>query len=132
MLVVCRGCCGDVDLGGVAKASEHSEFPNEFDNPTVDNKHRTFSSEVKLISLATPLSRTVKCTFIPSFWHSCRNGSLLCSPPLSNWSSLIFPPICFSIIIFYFTNKSRTSFLCLMVYTQRHLDRSSTKKTKYR
>jgi len=56
---------------------------------------------------------------------------VLVLPTWSNWSILIFLPICFSINFFHFTNISRTSSLCLMVYTQQRLDKSSIKETKY-
>jgi len=51
--------------------------------------------------------------------HSYKNRSLVYLPPLSEQSTLIFFPMCFSIRFFHPTNKSRTSPLCVYPATPR-------------
>jgi len=107
----------------------------DFVNPESDNIHRILSSKVRLILLATPfccsVSRTVKCLSMLASRHSCRNGSLVYFPLLSELSTLIFLPVCFSIWFFHFTNNSRSSSMCLMLYTQQCLKKLSINDTKW-
>ena len=64
---------------------------------TLDNIQQTFSSKILFILSATSfccgVSLTVKCLSMPPSRHSCRKGSLVYSPPLSEWSTLIFLPV---------------------------------------
>ena len=47
---------------------------------------------------------------------------------MSQWSTLIFLLVFFSIFLLHSANKSRTFSLCLMIYTQHHLEKSSIKE----
>ena len=78
-----------------------------------------------------PMFSNYEVTPIPSFWPNPRNQSLY-SLTRSNWSTLIFLPVYFSIKFFHFTNKFKTTNLCLIGYTKQCLDKSSTKETKYK
>jgi len=81
----------------------------------LDNMQQTFFSKVLFILSATlfcyDVSLIVKCLSMPSSRHSCRKGSLVYSPLLSERSILIFLLVIFSMFFFYSTNNSRT-FLC--------------------
>jgi len=74
-----------------------------------------FFSMVWFLLSATPfywsVSLTVKCLSMPSSWHSCKKGSLVYSTPLSEYSTLIFFPVCIFICFFHSTKKKTRTFL---------------------
>jgi len=96
----------------------------------------TFSNKIMFILSATPfccgVSLTLNCLSIASLWHSHRKRLLVSSSPLSEWSILIFLLVFFSIFFFHSINNFRTFSLCLKVYTQHHLEKSSIKTIKQR
>ncbi|KAK9205337.1 hypothetical protein WN943_015604 [Citrus x changshan-huyou] len=72
----------------------HSFRPKRFIKLALDNIHRTFSSKVQFIRSATSFCSgvciTVKYLLIPLFWHTCKNGSEVYSPPLLDRNIVIF------------------------------------------
>jgi len=73
---------------------------------------RTFFRMVLFIISAIPfccgVSLTVKCISVPSSRHSYRKGLLVYSPPLSEWSTLIFLSVFFFMFFFHSTKNFRT------------------------